>query len=224
MYVDLGWGGTRVAIAHGRKIAFARSIQLGGRQLDEAFANAMHCDVATARAHRLALDEPVKKRERAVAAAEAPVGAMLNAAARAQAAETPESAEAAVATQPERRVGARPPEYCFDVEPDTASGSPALDLAEVLDTITDELSMCLRYHQGLFSGRSINRVVFLGGEARQIWLCKHLVKCLRISGQLGDPLARFVVPSNIKTPGLGLGEPQPGWAVACGLSTAPPDL
>jgi Tfp pilus assembly PilM family ATPase len=55
MYVDLGWGGTRVAITHGRQVMFARYIPIGGRNFDQLIASTVHCDQASARAHRLTL-------------------------------------------------------------------------------------------------------------------------------------------------------------------------
>src|SRR5262245_32866612 len=55
LYIDLGWCGTRVAITHGRKVAFARYIQLGGKSFDQLIASAVRCDLASARAHRLSL-------------------------------------------------------------------------------------------------------------------------------------------------------------------------
>jgi Tfp pilus assembly PilM family ATPase len=97
-------------------------------------------------------------------------------------------------------------------------------MTELLDTVADELSMCLRYHQGLFPERSIDRAIFLGGEARQAWMCQHIVKKLRLPAQLGDPIARMNREGTPPTPGLKLDQPQPGWAVTCGLCTAPTDL
>jgi hypothetical protein len=78
--------------------------------------------------------------------------------------------------------------------------------------------MCLRYHQGLFRERPLNRAIFVGGESRQGWLCQHIVKALRVPAQLGDPLSRMDTTHTPPTPNLKLGQPLPGWAVACGLS------
>ena len=93
-------------------------------------------------------------------------------------------------------------------------------LEEPVDVLADELSMSLRYHAGLYGGKTIDRVILLGGEARQVWLCRQLVKKLRIPAQLGDPLMRLSTSGKPETPGLSLDTPQPGWAVACGLCTA----
>ena len=56
LFVDLGWGSTKVAIGHGDQIVFARCIQVGGRDFDQCLADQMNCDLAEARAHRLSND------------------------------------------------------------------------------------------------------------------------------------------------------------------------
>jgi hypothetical protein len=116
-----------------------------------------------------------------------------------------------------------------DLTAEVALGAdPASDqgrgVCELLDAITDELSMCLRYHHSVFRDRSVDRMIFLGGEARQKGLCQHVAKALRLPAHLGDPLASVATEGSLHTPGVKLDEPQPGWAVACGLSTSPAEL
>ena len=106
---------------------------------------------------------------------------------------------------------------------DVADSSDA-EVLEVAGAIADELSMCLRYHHSLFRDQPINKIVFLGGESRNIKLCQHIARELQLPAQLGDPLKRFEYKRSLRTPGLALGQPQPGWAVACGLCNAPTDL
>ena len=101
-------------------------------------------------------------------------------------------------------------------------GNP--EVIQVADALAEELSMCLRYHQSLFRERRVDRVIFTGGEARDIGFCQHIAKALRLPAQLGDPLTRIQYKRSLRTPGLALGQPQPGWAVVCGLCTAPTDL
>ena len=84
--------------------------------------------------------------------------------------------------------------------------------------------MCVRYHHSLFPQQDIDRIIFLGGEARNITLCQHVARELHLPAQLGDPLTRLEHKRSLRTPGLTLGQPQPGWAVACGLCTSPTDL
>ncbi len=102
--------------------------------------------------------------------------------------------------------------------------APDAEVIAVAGSIAEELSMCLRYHHSLFRDQAISKIVFLGGESRNIKLCQHIAMELQLPAQLGDPLARFEHKRSLKTPGLALGQPQPGWAVACGLCNSPTDL
>ena len=98
-----------------------------------------------------------------------------------------------------------------------------VDCSELLESMSDELSLCMRYHSAVFSGRRVDRLIFLGGESRSTSLCRGLAKSLNISAQLGDPMARFASgPNDPKLPEPG--HVSPAWAVACGLCTAPVDL
>ena len=224
LFVDLGWGGTRAAITHGQQIVFARYIPIGGRNFDQQIASALHCDVASARAHRLTLQSA--KSTATMNGDQIHGMPILNAgvskgAVGAQASRG--GAGAAVAT--ERRSGNLP----VSLNPplpgvEAPRKAVNVDMSELLDTITDELSMCLRYHQSLFGDRSIDRAIFVGGESRQTWLCQHIVKVLGVPAQMGDPIARLEAKQAPSTPNLSLGQPQPGWAVACGLCSAPTDL
>ena len=125
----------------------------------------------------------------------------------------------------ERRTGEQPAELGQDVPPgDVPRVADKVDLGELLDTIVDELSMCTRYHRGLYPSRSIDQVIFVGGEARHTWLCQHIVKELGFTAQMGDPLARLDRDVKHATPGFSTRRSAAGWAVACGLCNAPTDL
>ena len=226
LYIDLGWGGTRVGITHGKQLAFARHIPIGGRHFDQLIANTIHCDMPSARAHRLTLtsphpvadpdaepltaddrsDKPDRRNE--LSGVFAKMSATVF--------------KSAATTEVDRRTGRLAPSIKQSIEPAEGHRKAVnVDLTELLDTITDELSMCLRYHQSLFRERPINRAIFVGGESRQAWLCQHIVKALRVPAQMGDPLARHDASQTPPTPGLKLGNgAQPGWAAACGLCSA----
>ena len=206
-YINVGWSNTLVAIAHGSNIVFARQIDVGGRHFDEQISQALRCDIAAARSHRLTMGE-MAERVDAPAAATAMMGV---AAARAANGGGEDHGDRSMAT-PASNAGVTD-EHLRD-----------LHLLELLDVLGDEISMSIRYHKGLFPDAAIERLIFLGGESRQIWLCRHLTRQLGLPAQLGDPLSRFHPAVGLETPGLDLGEPQPGWAVACGLCQAPTDL
>jgi len=182
LYVDMGWGSTKVAITHDVQIVFGRCIQIGGQHLDKRVADRLGCDLASARAQRISEQ---------VLATSSPGGSS-------------KKAGGAVATSEESGVGA--------------------EAGEIARALAEELSMCVRYHESLFRGQRIDRVIFLGGEARDVSFCQAVARELRLAAQLGDPLTRFGCKRSLRTPGLTLGQPQPGWAVVCGLCTAPTDL
>jgi type IV pilus assembly protein PilM len=205
LYIDIGYGGTKVAIGHGTKLAFAKCIQIGGRHFDQRVAETLHCDLASAKAHRLSQESPLSQ---AVPASAGATGA----------------GRAAATAVSERRGGAKPAELAAALPPGTVRPPARVDFTDLLEAVADELSSCLRYHHAMFPDRSINRAVFLGGEARQSGLCRHIAQTLHAPAQLGDPLARLMVAGTPASPGLTLGQPQPGWAVPYGLCTAPTDL
>ena len=182
LYVDMGWGSTKVAITHDVQIVFGRCIHIGGQHVDQRLAERLGCDLASARAQRIS--------EQVLAGAPAGGG--------------PQEEEASVGV-------------ATDDEADP-------EIAEIARSLAEELSMCVRYHQSLFRGQAIDRIIFLGGEARNIRLCQAIARELRLPAQLGDPLTRFECKRSLRTPGLALGQPQPGWAVPCGLCTSPTDL
>ncbi len=228
LFVDLGWGGMRVAVTHGREIKFARYAPVGGRHFDQLIAGALNCDIASARGHRLAFEfnqPPALAEARAKSQAPRVAGnAILNTAMAEAEADLQRSTRQTETAVAERRGSKLPTELKQTIDPrviPTTQGN--LDLSELLDTITDEIAMCLRYHHTTYPNRPIDRVVFVGGESRQTWLCQHVVKELHLPAHLGDPLARMVKGGRGES-NIPMDQPQPGWAVPCGLCIAPTDI
>jgi Tfp pilus assembly PilM family ATPase len=93
---------------------------------------------------------------------------------------------------------------------------------ETLECITDELQMCLRYYATMFPDRAVDRLVFIGGEARHRDTCQVIARALRLPAQLGDPLGRLA-RSGRSEAGPDFTQPQPGWAVALGLCLSETD-
>lgn len=230
MYVDLGWGGMKIAVSHGAEMVFAKQVQIGGRQLDGLIAEATGCDITTARMRRIAdgisaTPAPASSaRDRSIPTdGMAMLRAGLERSGRDPLAERVEEEASATLATDRRGVGS--PAGLLP-QPEGGPGrvmSAGVDCSEVVESMADELTMCARYHRSLFSGRSIDRVIFLGGEARSTMLCRKLAESLNVPAQLGDPVARFAdgpADPNLPTPG----EAAPGWATACGLCTAPVDL
>jgi Tfp pilus assembly PilM family ATPase len=230
MYVDLGWGGMKIVVAHGTEMVFAKQVQIGGRQLDGLVAEGTGCDVFTARMRRIAdgLSDDVRPHSTARERSTTGDGlAVLRAGiAREGGAEevVPELRANGTMMADDRRTGVTPPELANEVEPSsTAVMTGGVDCSELLESMADELSLCSRYHASLFGGRKIDRLVFLGGESRSTALCRRIAQALNVPAQLGDPLARFADgPNDERLPDPG--HASPSWAVACGLCTAPVDL
>ncbi|CAN5839274.1 hypothetical protein BH11PLA1_BH11PLA1_18930 [soil metagenome] len=233
LYVDMGYSGTRVTIAHGREVVFSKTIEVGGRYMDECLAELSRCtliEASTLRAKLAAAGAECAAADGVRAAASMSGGAASKAVTNGgtphlDAAVKLADDASAVATAEERRTGKLPRGF--------ARAEPgALDprLVESLGVLTDEVSLCLRYHDALFPGMKMGRAVFVGGESRHVGICHHVARALRVPGSVADPLACFSRPAHkaaaIAGPGalLDLTRQQPGWAVCAGLCMATTDF
>lgn len=210
LYLDMGYNSTTVIIAHGRHMVFARAIEHGGRHLDEFIATETRLDLTNARRTRMAMEYLTKRdrelaRDNAIIAAVQPPPAPARSGAD-QAGGTPVSVAAGASFTPADAVGAN------------------LDLREPLETLTDDIAMCMRYYDSIFPGRRVDRAIFVGGEARHRGLCQHIARVLRLPAQIADPMARVARTGNEQLQGVSFRDPQPGWAVAMGTCLAPADL
>ena len=92
-------------------------------------------------------------------------------------------------------------------------------LGDKIEEITDEISRCLHYCESAFRRQTIERVLFLGGEANNKRLCKSIASRLNLAAQVGDPMVGIRRPpgADLRT-GADLRPTCPDWAVAIGLS------
>ena len=202
LYLDIGRGTTKVVVAKGTHVQFARVVEFGGMHFDESVAQQLKCTMGRAQEKRLALQ--------AVTPDAAP--------AEADATPTEDSGEDATGQTPdEAAVDPLVREHLRPIAPD-------IDLTEPLEILTDEVSMCLRYHRSLYPDEPVSRVVFVGGESRHRPVCEHVAKVLRLSAEIADPMARVARTGKEPTTGVHINEPQPGWAVALGMCLSPTDL
>lgn len=232
LYLDVGAGTTKVWITHGKSLVFAKIIQLGGRDLDQAVAHALDIRLAEARQRRLAattLVAPARSVAEPVATASQSEG-QLTASGRFL---TTIGAGAPVAAPPsdtglaeDRRVGQLAPGLTPDLHAQDAAPMPPpeFDLVVPLETLTDEVAMCLRYYESMFPGRRIDRAVFFGGESRHRALCQLIAKRVRATSHVADPVARIARTGKEPCLGVDLSTPQPGWTIAFGVSMCPTDL
>ena len=227
-YVDIGCTGTRAVIARGPQILFARGIPVGGDHFNRAVASAM----------KMSLEEAKVLRIKACSLA-APTPA---AAPEAQPRQVPQSLEqafpllgagmkahvggTAVAAPP---VPAAHPQAVQAAQADPVSAeliekARLVDQAcrEPLGKLIEELDLCRRYHESTFSTKPIDRLVFVGGEARHRSLCQQIARQMSLAAQVGDPLVRMGRTSDVGVEsGIDRRQPQPSWAVAIGLSMGP---
>lgn len=232
LYLDIGASATRVMIAHGRDLVFARTVEIGGWHLDQAVARRLGLDLRQARAHRLAtVTSPSRIRSSSGADAHGRQGAPP------QVPTAPGPAlRDGVATpghdgsgphsprSAERRSGHPAPGLGPDLTAHPTVPLGPADLAETLETLTDEIAMCLRYHEALFPERRVQRAIFFGGEARHVGLCQHVARTLRLSAQVADPMSAVAHEGHEPTVGVDFRQPQPGWTMTLGLCLAPTDL
>ncbi len=201
LYLDIGAGATKVVIAHGSQLVFAKTIHIGGNAMDQLVAKQLRCEPAVA--HHRRLGSPTLTREDHELASAAGAGA-------------PES----VPMQCEDGVCEIPREFTQEA----ATATLDFDLTEPLEALTDEIAMCQRYHESIFPGRRVSQAVFVGGEARHLGLCQHIARRLRLKTQTADPLARLARIGKEPCEGVDLTDPQPGWTVPFGLTTGAAEL
>ena len=224
VFLDIGAGSTKIYIGHGSSVVFAKTIQLGGRFLDQTIARQANCTLTEARAMRWGMKVLTRgPRQQHTPGRATPDGTTNGFSAALEAVMKLERMQNEAAGQPAGGVAVA-----------TATAAPApsppadehggLDLSEPLDTLTDEVNLCLRYYEAMFPSRRVQRAIFIGGESKHLGLCQHIARSLRMPAHVADPLARVGRDGGEKTFGIDLREPQPAWAVALGLCLAPTDL
>lgn len=231
LYLDIGAWTTKVMISHGKKLVFTRLIEIGGHHLDTIVSQQLEVDVGEARRMRLALDNatpayvaPKARAARPVLVSDAaPVGVGVGGAGGVAVAMAAPKKKDAFTEQ--RGDGVAPgftPEITAQPPAPVAPGRS--NLTEPLETITDEVQMCLRYHAAQFRSQRVERAIFIGGESRHRGLCQHIARALRLPAQMADPMARVARSGQEPALGIDLKQPQPGWSVTLGLCLSPTDL
>ncbi len=208
-FIDIGGATTKVVIAQGHTLMFAKTIHAAGDHLTRDLAASHSLNFDEARTARLGGMKPAKPGSPAFAPSdESPTGR--------------ERRTNAI----EHRVTGLPMLDASPVATAVAEMEPATETEatyasggdDTIDILIDELKMCLRHYQTLASDRPVERLVFLGGESRDTQTCREIAKAVGVAAQLGDPFARLVRIGGAKhAMGVNLDEPQPGWAVPFGL-------
>jgi type IV pilus assembly protein PilM len=97
----------------------------------------------------------------------------------------------------------------FDMQDPEVARSVSEAIRPVLERLTTELAMCVRYHSVTFRGQPIMRMILSGGEATQP-LLDALGRQLDLKCELADPFRALPAPPNLGRKGQ--------WAVAAGLA------
>jgi type IV pilus assembly protein PilM len=232
-YVDIGFKSSRAVIAEGDKILFARSIPIGGEHFNRAVAQALGIGTEEAKLLRIKLCQVQPSMDEHRARQEIRAGetepaaeesfALLNASLAASEKQKPAAAanEGGVATaiampvikKAKGKLPTDPAEQIVLVEE---------ALHEPLVKLVEELGLCRRYHEATFQNKPVEKLIFVGGEAKQRRLCQHIARDMSLAAQVGDPLVRMGRISEVGIEsGIDRRQAQPGWATAIGLSLGP---
>jgi type IV pilus assembly protein PilM len=228
-YIDIGCVGTRAVIARENEIVFARTIPVGGDHFSRATANALKIKLEDAKILRVKIaqaqpamqDDPQPKptsvrnvqREMSIENSFALLAAGLPP-------ERRQEPEMPPAPAPE----APAPVDLAPADPELANQAKLVEQAcrEPVTRIVEELELCRRYYETTFPNHPIDRLIFVGGEARQKALCQHIARAMGIAAQVGDPMVRINKSGDVGVEhGIDRRQPQPAWAVAIGLSLGP---
>ncbi len=209
LYLDLGYTATKAVIAKGNRLLLARTIELGGRSLDEEIARRRKISIE--RSHRCRMEcTEFSGVERAPVASVTGLGL---------------GGEPRSARVGESGLRMPPPRAeIFDRTEPRRSVSVVPDVSETLEMLGDEVAMCLRYHHSLFPDAPVTRAVLTGGESRQLTLCRSLAGVVRVAVQAGDPTRALLRSGKEPTVGVDATAPMPGWAAVLGLGLCPTDL
>ena len=88
---------------------------------------------------------------------------------------------------------------------------------QVVQTLTDELRMALRYYHNACPNHPVKQLVFLGGESENRRMCQMIAQSLSIAAKLGDPFAGVDTLDQHEQSGVEPHKPMPAWAVPLGL-------
>jgi type IV pilus assembly protein PilM len=249
-FLDIGLSSSRAVIARGQQIFFARTIPIGGEHFNRAVAMAMRISMEEAKLLRIKLCHSQvpgtvgEDGRRAISVADLPPGdateqtpdasgggqetdsalPLLDAGLQACSRHVRETAQLRAAIQAGGAAPARPLTAAEHAAAELAQQARQVEQAcrEPLKKLAAELDLCRRYYESTFPSAPVQRLIFVGGEARQRALCQHIAREMGLAAQVGDPLVRMGRISDVgMESGIDRRQPQPGWAVAIGLSLGP---
>lgn len=221
-FLDIGSASSRAVISRGQQIFFARSIPVGGEHFNKAVAHAHRISLDQAKLLRIQLcaNQPAFSERREKETVHQPDAI---ASSNVEQAFPLLGAGLQAARQPSA-VAEAPVMENLSPEDELAQKSKLVEQAcrEPLNKLIEELDLCRRYYESTFPSKPVERILFVGGEARQRSLCQYIAREMGLAAQVGDPLVRMGRISEVGIEsGIDRRQPQPGWAVAIGLSLGP---
>lgn len=92
----------------------------------------------------------------------------------------------------------------------------------VVQRLVAELNLCRRYYESTWPTAPVQRLLFVGGEARHREVCVEIARRIGLAAQVLDPVARLSHGAELSPEsGIDRRVPQPAWALAIGLSLGP---
>jgi type IV pilus assembly protein PilM len=224
-YIDIGASSTRATFAVGEQVLFARSIPIGGDHLTRAVAEALKIGFDDAKMLRIQLAAATSSSTASPSVPASDVASTSVTAPQTTASEDNSFALLGAAIARRERRSPDPLHVQSEASPPTADQQQQRvrqAVHDVAERLIEELNLCRRYHESAFPNRPLQRLVFVGGEARQKPLCQQIARELRLAAQIGDPMVRLGNNCELgPESGLDVTQPQPGWALSLGLSMGP---
>jgi type IV pilus assembly protein PilM len=206
MFIDLGHSCSKVVITHGRNIVFCRTIGTAADQLIRTISSNMEMGYPEAEKLLYGLDKASKKAvEQNVSSKDISANKQRE------------------LTQVQAGVISSSGGGLATMTEDSEEAKKQTDVMQVirptLQNMCDEFRGCIRYHDMIFDAQPTQRVIFLGGLAKNTRLCQQLARSMGLPAQLADPVSRIdsaTLTGNHSD--LIASERHSDWAVAIGLS------
>jgi len=217
-FVDIGCTGSRAVVARGNQVLFARAIPIGGDHFTRAVATSLKIGAPEAKLLRIkvAAEQQEAPRDRgtvqtAPETAPPPQSqpsenqsfALLSAAI---------AAKEGPATLERRAPSPAPEPGALANEPKDSAEAQRINEAcrSTITKLVEELNLCRRYYEATFPAKPIQRLIFVGGEARQRGLCQQIAREMGLPAQIGDPLVRMGKTCEVSScSGIDRRQPQP---------------
>lgn len=207
MFIDLGYSCTKVVITHGLDIVFCRTIGIAAKHMVQSI-----CDI-----QGVSYEQAVLSQQNLVSEDLAQAMTLSHPNPSSSSGSSNPAIYSSIETEGmEKKVSSGGTTTLTESQenPDVASV-----IAPTLRSMFEELRSCVRYHDLMFTGQPVTKVIFVGGQAKHTVLCQQVARGLGLPAHLGDPVARVSPETRTgRHSDLESDERHCEWAVAFGLS------